>query len=211
MCMIKVTVRQCVLRNANKEKKDDTVSHEHCNNCCVRLLPGTVMSPSLYGSASPYEENQYTTFQCTLPSAVYLTIVCTVVPVLKWLSITPWWHRGEWMYSSTILDLGTRWRWVASFTLLPLYPRYPLDRRLGRLQSRPGRCREKTLCPCWESNPARTACRPSLWQLNYPVQLPISDWICLGIQMSNLNRFPDRHWGPLRPYPIDTVGGGFFF
>jgi hypothetical protein len=29
---------------------------------------------------------------------------------------------GEWKYSSTILDLGVRWRWVASFTALPCYP-----------------------------------------------------------------------------------------
>jgi hypothetical protein len=29
---------------------------------------------------------------------------------------------GEWTYSSTILDLGTRWRWVVSFTPLPHYP-----------------------------------------------------------------------------------------
>jgi hypothetical protein len=39
-----------------------------------------------------------------------------------------------------ILDLGTRWRWVVSFTALPLYPQgkrtwYPLDRRLGGPQS----------------------------------------------------------------------------
>jgi hypothetical protein len=27
------------------------------------------------------------------------------------------------MYSPTHLDLGTRWRWVVSFTPLPLYPR----------------------------------------------------------------------------------------
>jgi hypothetical protein len=43
-----------------------------------------------------------------------------------------------------ILDLGTRWRWVVSFTPRPLYPqgkspRYPLDRRLGEPQSRSGR------------------------------------------------------------------------
>jgi hypothetical protein len=42
-----------------------------------------------------------------------------------------------------ILDLGTRWRWVVSFTPRPLYhqgksPWYPLDRRLGRPQSRSG-------------------------------------------------------------------------
>jgi hypothetical protein len=30
---------------------------------------------------------------------------------------------GEWRYSSTILDLGTSWRWVVSFTPWPLYSR----------------------------------------------------------------------------------------
>jgi hypothetical protein len=28
----------------------------------------------------------------------------------------------EWRYSSTILDLGTRWRWEAILTPLPIYP-----------------------------------------------------------------------------------------
>jgi hypothetical protein len=30
---------------------------------------------------------------------------------------------GEWRYSSTILDLETRWRWKVSFMPRPLYPR----------------------------------------------------------------------------------------
>jgi hypothetical protein len=30
---------------------------------------------------------------------------------------------GQWIYSSTILDLGTRWRWLVSFMPLPLWPR----------------------------------------------------------------------------------------
>jgi hypothetical protein len=30
---------------------------------------------------------------------------------------------GEWRYIFTILDLGTRWRWVLSFTPRPLYTR----------------------------------------------------------------------------------------
>jgi hypothetical protein len=56
----------------------------------------------------------------------------------------PWRYMGEWKYSSTILDLGTRCRWVFSFTLRLLYPRgsrprYPLARRLGGPQSRSGR------------------------------------------------------------------------
>jgi hypothetical protein len=47
-------------------------------------------------------------------------------------------------YSSIILDLGTRWRWVVSFTSLLLYPGgnsplYPLCRRLGGPQSRSAR------------------------------------------------------------------------
>jgi hypothetical protein len=29
---------------------------------------------------------------------------------------------GEWRYSSTIPDLSTKWRWVASFTSQPIYP-----------------------------------------------------------------------------------------
>jgi hypothetical protein len=47
-----------------------------------------------------------------------------------------------------ILDLGTRWRWVVSFTPRPLYPQgksplYPLDRRLGGPQSLSGRSGEE--------------------------------------------------------------------
>jgi hypothetical protein len=34
----------------------------------------------------------------------------------------PWWHKGKWRYSPTILDLSTRWRWVVSFMPQPLYP-----------------------------------------------------------------------------------------
>jgi hypothetical protein len=47
----------------------------------------------------------------------------------------------EWRYSSTILNLVTRWRGVLSFTPQLLYsrgnnPRYTLDERLGGPQSR---------------------------------------------------------------------------
>jgi len=34
--------------------------------------------------------------------------------------------------AALIVNLGTRWRWVVSFTPRPLYLRYPLDKRLGR-------------------------------------------------------------------------------
>jgi hypothetical protein len=64
--------------------------------------------------------------------------------VLNWLSTMPWRRRGEWRYSSYVLDLGNRWTWVVSFTPLPIYPRgmgtrYPLDRRLGWYQYRSGK------------------------------------------------------------------------
>jgi hypothetical protein len=59
----------------------------------------------------------------------------------------PWSRMGERRYSSTILNLGTIWRWVVNFMPLPLYsPRklfqYPLYMRLGGPQSRSGRCGE---------------------------------------------------------------------
>jgi hypothetical protein len=38
---------------------------------------------------------------------------------------------GEWWCNSTILVLGTEWRWVASFTPLPLYGRETVPRNHG--------------------------------------------------------------------------------
>jgi hypothetical protein len=76
---------------------------------------------------------------------------------------------GDWKYSSTILDLGIRWRWVVSFTPRRLYSRGQspwcvLDRRFGGSQSRFGRCGErKILYSCRESNPGLPACSPSLY------------------------------------------------
>jgi hypothetical protein len=51
---------------------------------------------------------------------------------------TSWGSGGKNLH---ILDLGTRWRWVVSFTPRPLYPQgkspwHPLDRRLGGPQNR---------------------------------------------------------------------------
>jgi hypothetical protein len=59
--------------------------------------------------------------------------------------VTPSTRIGKQRQSDTILDLGTRWRRMVTFTPWPLYPRRnrsrcPLNRRLGGLQSRSGRC-----------------------------------------------------------------------
>jgi len=53
-----------------------------------------------------------------------------------------YWGSGS--ITPRLLNLGTRWRWVVSFTLRPLYPRrespwYSLNRRIGGPQSRSGR------------------------------------------------------------------------
>jgi hypothetical protein len=78
-----------------------------------------------------------------------------------------------WRYSSAILYLGTRRRWVVSFTPRPLCPRYPLDRRLSGPQSWSGRCGVDTKSPVprRETNPGRPANSPSLYQLSYPGSL----------------------------------------
>jgi hypothetical protein len=72
---------------------------------------------------------------------------------------TYWGSRG---IAPRILDLGSRWRRVVSFTPRPLYsqgksPRYPLDRRLGGPQSRSGRGGEEK-----NSNPP-----PEIEHLNF--------------------------------------------
>jgi hypothetical protein len=84
---------------------------------------------------------------------------------------------GEWRYSSTILDLGTGWRWTTSFTPRPLYPQgkgpqWPLNRRLGGPQSWSGRGGEEIIsCPFRKWKPGRPARSPSLYPLSYPGSL----------------------------------------
>jgi hypothetical protein len=53
-----------------------------------------------------------------------------------YVHVTPWWRMEEWRYSCTIFDLGTKWRWVVSFTLRPLYPWCLFHRRLCGPHSR---------------------------------------------------------------------------
>jgi hypothetical protein len=66
--------------------------------------------------------------------------------------------------TTCIFNLGTRWRWVVSFTPRPLYPRgmrhrYPLDRGLGgsQTQSWHGSEEKKNSCPYQESKTGRSA------------------------------------------------------
>jgi hypothetical protein len=73
---------------------------------------------------------------------------CKVVPVLATAPrYEDVWGCGG--IAAHILNFGTRWRWVASFTPRPLYSRgkspwYPLNRRLGGPQSWAGCGGEET-------------------------------------------------------------------
>jgi hypothetical protein len=102
-----------------------------------------------------------------------------VFPVLSWAP-----RREDVLGSGgiapRILDLGTRWRWVASLTSRPLYPQgkspwYPLDKRLGGPQSRSG-CdgEEKNSQPppgIEPYNPDRPTRSPALYRLSYHREL----------------------------------------
>jgi hypothetical protein len=76
--------------------------------------------------------------------------------------------KREWSYTSIILYLYTRWKWMVSFTPRPLYPwkkspLYPLDRRLGGPQSRSGRCgAERNVLPL----PGIELCRYTDWAIH---------------------------------------------
>jgi hypothetical protein len=83
------------------------------------------------------------------------------------LSTAPWRRfGGVEVYLHGFFDLGTRWRWVISFTPRPLYlqwksPWYSLDRRLGGPQSRFGRGdEEKNSQPLRESKPGTPIFQP---------------------------------------------------
>jgi hypothetical protein len=80
---------------------------------------------------------------------------------------------GELRYSSTILDLGTRWKWVVSFMFLPFYPRERAPGThwiWGLVGPRAGleAVEWRRVLHCRESNPRRPDRSPSLCRLNYP-------------------------------------------
>jgi hypothetical protein len=79
-----------------------------------------------------------------------------------------YWGRG--CIAPRILDLGTRRRWMVSFSPRPPYPQgkspyYPLYRRLGGPQSRSGHGgEEKNFSPWQDSNPDHPARSPALYR-----------------------------------------------
>jgi hypothetical protein len=87
------------------------------------------------------------------------------------------WKQGEWRCSSTILDLGTRWRWVLSFTSWPLYPQ-----RLDVPQSSSEYCvAEKDLAHTGIGIRAvqpRARRYPDSWLLYVPPDLLFENCVC---------------------------------
>jgi hypothetical protein len=78
---------------------------------------------------------------------------------------------GEWSYSSTFLDLGTRWRWVVSFTPMPLYPLRGVG--LGAMEKR-------KIWHCREWNPGCQARCYTDWAI------PTEREFILGARNSNI-------------------------
>jgi hypothetical protein len=107
----------------------------------------------------------------------------------------------ELRYSSTILDLGTRWRRVVSFTPLPLYPRgtnprYPLDRRQGGPWSLSERCGvKKNLVPVkydgrtldMHTNTHRDERVQYFSQIYYRISGPLLFGIVFGVHMRTVD------------------------
>jgi hypothetical protein len=93
---------------------------------------------------------------------------------------------------------GTSWRWMISFTSLPLYPRgnsprYLLDRRLGGPQSRSGRRGEKKILDPTGTGVALPTTQPLLIMPGWSV------WYCRRSYQTSLSRVdtPGLYMGSL--------------
>jgi hypothetical protein len=80
--------------------------------------------------------------------------------------------NGEWRYSSTVIDLGTRWRWVVRFTPRPLYSRRKSHwyRLAGWEVPRAGLDaveKRNISCSCRESNPGYPTHSYTDWAVCY--------------------------------------------
>jgi hypothetical protein len=90
---------------------------------------------------------------------------------------------GEWRYGSTILDLGTRWRWVVSFTPRPLYlpgERAPGTHWIGGwVGPKVGvdTVEKRKISHCRESNPGRPARRYTDWAIPTSHETLENNWI----------------------------------
>jgi len=110
-------------------------------------------------------------------------------------------HEGiqdEWRYSSTILNLSTRWRRVVNLTSQPLYPwekspQHPLNRRLGGLQSQSGHFLEEiNQFSWWGSNPGflpvKILFRLKLVEACFVIHDNIRNWVAI-LNLKSFNNY----------------------
>jgi hypothetical protein len=75
---------------------------------------------------------------------------------------------GEWRYSSSILDLDSKWSWVVSSALLPLYSRSQrIGSCVGPVSDLDSMDQRKICCSWRESNPGNAAHTSMLYRLSY--------------------------------------------
>jgi hypothetical protein len=97
-----------------------------------------------------------------------------------------------WSTCTYLLDLSTRWRWVVSFMLRPIYaqgnnPRYPLDRKLNGPQWLYERYGEKrNFLPLPGIDPQLS--NPSIYRLSYYKSTGNTLGLSSGSVRSNLRR-----------------------
>jgi hypothetical protein len=94
------------------------------------------------------------------------------VSVLNWLSTKLGGHRGEWRYSNTSFDLGTRWRLASRSFRFTHGERAPGTHWIGGwVGPRIGldAVVKRKILYCRRSNHGRPARRPSLYRVRYSV------------------------------------------
>jgi hypothetical protein len=85
-----------------------------------KLWPETGHSEVLMAVLGPFRQTVYYLQQAMHTPFISFSVKIKLTPCF----VMPLRHTGKWRHSSTIVDLGTRWSWVVSFTPKSLYPQY---------------------------------------------------------------------------------------
>jgi hypothetical protein len=131
-----------------------------------------------YGHRNKLKLNEIHVWQYSSEIKIFLSqryiYIGKIVLVFNSLSAMPWKPMSEWRYSSIILDLGTRRRWVVSFMPRPLYPRgkipatHPIWGWVGPGAGLDAVEKRNTSYPCRELNPGCPARRHRDWAIPTP-------------------------------------------
>jgi hypothetical protein len=125
----------------------------------------------------------------------------------------PWRRMRDWRYKSIIINFSATWRWVLSFAPRPLYPQYPLDRRVSGLQEPVWtlwkKWRNFLLLPGIEP---QFLVHPAHSLVAIPTELSALSWVMVGIMkwkhkgsglvQAIILAFKSRDWG--KPWTQQT-------